>query len=188
MGEAPVLVLQLEVPLETVSHAAEVGRRKGATVILNAAPAADFSERLHTSVDVLIVNEFEAGALAQTLSGDAKHGFESCAGEWLEAGVKAVIVTQGSAETLLFTQGRTDRIAPPVVEAVDTTGAGDAFVGAFALAIACGLEFGQSIEVANAVAALSVLSAGTQVSLPEAARVAVFAPAAWQPLAARLSS
>lgn len=186
-GDAPVLVLQLEVPLETVMHAAGVGRRRGATVILNAAPAADFSQRLHTDVDVLIVNEFEAEALAQSFSGDARRGIESCAAEWLAAGVRAVIVTQGSAETVLFTEGRIDRIAPPVVEAVDTTGAGDAFVGAFALAVACGLELRQSIEIANAVAALSVLSVGTQVSLPDAAQVAAFASAAWDPLAARLT-
>ena len=186
-GDAPVLVLQLEVPLKTVMHAARVGRRHGAMVILNAAPAVDFSAPLHTEVDVLIVNEFEAEALAQSFSGAARRGIEACAVEWLAAGVKAVVVTQGSEETILLTEGRIARIAPPAVEAVDTTGAGDAFVGAFALAVACGLELEQSIAVANAVAALSVLSAGTQVSLPDAGRVAAFAPSAWEPLRARLS-
>lgn len=187
MREAPVLVLQLEVPIETVIHATEVGRRHGATVILNAAPAAEFSRRLHAGVDVLIVNEFEAEALAQSFSGDAQHGIGSSAAEWLAAGVKAVIVTQGSAETLLFRQGRIDRIAPPVVEAVDTTGAGDAFVGAFALGVACGLDLREAVAIANAAAALSVTSIGTQVAMPDAGRVAAFAAAAWGPLAAALS-
>jgi ribokinase len=182
LTEAPVLVLQMEVPLETVIHAAEVGKQGGATVILNAAPAAAFSERLHTNVDVLIVNEFEAEALALSYCGDAERSFESCARDWLEAGVKAVIVTQGSAETLVFAVDWADRLLPPEVEAVDTTGAGDAFVGAFALALARGLELRQSVEVANAAAALSVTSFGAQVSLPDAARVAAFAPSAWEPL------
>lgn len=182
VGERAVLVLQLEVPLDTVIHAAELGRRLGATVILNAAPALDFTERLHASIDVLIVNEFEAQALALSFSGDARRSFESCARDWLEAGMTAVIVTQGSAETLLFAVDRADRIAPPQVKAVDTTGAGDAFVGAFAVAIACGLELRQSVEVANAAAALSVTSFGAQAALPRAAAVAAFAPSAWEPL------
>jgi ribokinase len=188
LTEAPVLVLQLEVPLETVMRAAEVGRQHRATVILNAAPAAAFSERLHAKVDVLIVNEFEAQALALNYCGDAGRSLESCAREWLEAGVKAVIVTQGSAATLLFAADGADRLLPPEVEAVDTTGAGDAFVGAFALATACGLDLRQSVEVANAVAALSVTSVGAQQSLPGAASLAAFAPSAWQPLAAELST
>jgi ribokinase len=183
--EAPVLVLQLEVPLATVIHAAEVGKLHGATVILNAAPAAAFSERLHTNVDVLIVNEFEAQALALSYSGEAGRSFESCAREWIEAGVKAVIVTQGSAETLLFALDRADRLPPPEVEAVDTTGAGDAFVGAFAFAIACGLELLESVAIANAAAALSVTSPGAQLSMPRAESLAAFAPSAWLPLAPR---
>ena len=154
----------------------------------NAAPAADFSERLHANIDILIVNEFEAQGLAASFSHDASRSFEACAQEWLEAGLMAVIVTQGSAETLLFAVDRADRLIPPEVEAVDTTGAGDAFVGAFALAIACGVELRQSVEVANAAAALSVTSFGAQVSLPDAARVAAFAPSAWEPLAAKLSA
>ena len=188
LREAPILVLQLEVPLKTVMHAAETGRRHGATVILNAAPAADFSRRLHTSIDVLIVNEFEAQALALSYSGDARRSFESCAREWLTAGVKAAIVTQGSADTLVYHHDQVDRIAPPEVEAVDTTGAGDAFVGAFAVALACGLEVRQSVEIANAAAALSVTSIGAQLAMPDAGRVAAFAPASWEPLAATLSN
>jgi ribokinase len=186
--EAPVLVLQLEVPLETVIHAAEVGRQHGATVILNAAPAAAFSERLHANVEVLIVNEFEAQALALSYCGDAGRSLESCVREWLEAGVKAVIVTQGSAETLLFAADRADRLLPPAVEPVDTTGAGDAFVGGFALAVACGLELQESVAVANAAAALSVTSLGAQQSMPGAESLAAFAPSAWTPLVAGLSA
>jgi ribokinase len=188
LTQAPVLVLQLEVPLETVIHAAEVGREHGATVILNAAPAAAFSERLHANIDMLVVNEFEAQALALSYSGDAARSMESCAREWLEAGVKAVIVTQGSAETLLFAADRADRLLPPAAEPVDTTGAGDAFVGAFALAVACGLELQESVAVANAAAALSVTSLGAQQSMPGAESLAAFAPSAWTPLVARLSA
>jgi len=155
-----VLLMQLEVPLETVREAAAVAHAAGVTVMLNAAPARELPAELFTDLDVLIVNEHEACLLGGSDDLDT-------ASEVLAARVPHLIVTLGSAGSVLFENGtELARVRAPSVVAVDTTGAGDTFCGAFAAAVAEGIGFASAAEFATIAAALSVQAVGAVPSIP----------------------
>jgi ribokinase len=162
---AGILLLQLEVPLPTVIRAAEIARSKGVTVILNPAPAQKLPRRLLRLVDYLTPNETEL----QQLSGVKVRGHSTvvrAAHALLHQGVGHVIVTMGSAGSLLVEEDAAHLFPAFRVKAVDTTAAGDAFNGALAFALASGHPYGEAIPLANAVAALSVTKPGAQSSMP----------------------
>lgn len=150
---AGVLVMQLEIPLQTVAEAARAGRAGGTTVILNAAPVRDLPRELLDDIDILVVNEHEAAYLsgAEQVSGLAP----------------VVIVTLGSAGSVLYRRGF-DEVSIPAtkVVAVDATGAGDTFCGAFAARLAEGASLEDSLRFAGAAASLSVLTPGAVPSIP----------------------
>ena len=160
---ADILLMQLEIPLEVVEYAAELAQAGGVTLILNAAPAQPLSPALLARVDYLIVNEVEAGLLAGTPA-----AYPADAARALQAlGVQAVVVTLGAEGSLLMGRDGTSVSAPPfAVRAVDTTAAGDAFAGAFAVALAAGMAPEQALRWGNAAGALTVTRAGAQPSLP----------------------
>ena len=156
-----VLLAQLEVPLPSVLRALELGRDRKMTTILNAAPATAGLGSLLPLVDLLVVNEHElrvASGVDRMDAGVAK----------LLGLVPAVIVTLGSDGALVADRGGTDRIAAHAVEPVDTTGAGDAFCGVLAAAIAAGLDLRAAARRANAAGALATTKAGAQPSAPTA--------------------
>ena len=183
LRSATVMVTQLEANLEAEARAMEIAREAGVTVILNPAPMRpDFDAALLTHVDILIPNETEFAALMNGLPqtrGTAGEGFDerklgALADEELQAlcrllGVGTVIVTLGSRGCFVSRQeGHALIPAMRGIVAIDTTGAGDAFVGAFAAALA---EFGageieRAARFANAGAALSVTRAGTAPAMP----------------------
>lgn len=168
--EAAVVLLQLEIPLETVERAATLGQRHGATVILNPAPACELPEKLLANVDLLTPNESEA-ALLTGIEGRGE-AFAECAGRaLLERGVAAVIVTLGAGGALLVTPERQKLFPVPQVEVVDTTAAGDAFNGALSYALAAGADLDEAIELANATATYVVTRRGAQVSMPTRSEV-----------------
>ena len=160
-----VLLLQLESPLATVTAAAEIAHARGAVVVLNPAPARPLPPKLLALVDYLTPNETELGQL----SGLPVTGIPAAvraARALLARGVKNVVVTLGE-QGALFVDGTSSRRFPARrVNPVDTTGAGDAFNGALALAIADGRPVGDAIPFANAAAALSVTRRGAQSSMP----------------------
>ena len=160
-----VLLLQLEIPLATVTAAAEIAHARGAVVVLNPAPARPLPPKLLALVDYLTPNETELGQL----SGLPVTGIPAAvraARALLARGVKNVVVTLGE-QGALFVDGTSSRRFPARrVNPVDTTGAGDAFNGALALAIADGRPVGDAIPFANAAAALSVTRRGAQSSMP----------------------
>ncbi len=172
LADTGVLLLQLELPLALVTEAAATAHAAGAVVMLNAAPARTLPPELFRAIDVLIVNEHEACLVGG--SGDLAG---ACAK--LAALVPRVIVTLGSAGSILFEGGEEiARIAAPRVSAVDTTGAGDTFCGAFAAAIAEGQPFEAAARFATLAAALSVQSIGAVPSVPTRAQILAFrAPA-----------
>ena len=150
---ADVLVMQLEIPLQTVAEAARAGRAGGTTVILNAAPVRDLPRELLDDIDILVVNEHEAAYLsgAEAVSGLAP----------------VVIVTLGSAGSVLHQRGSDDVSIPATkVAAVDATGAGDTFCGAFAARLAEGASLEDSLRFAGTAASLSVLTPGAVPSIP----------------------
>jgi ribokinase len=163
--EAKALILQLEVPLETVFHAARLARAAGAKVILNVAPAQKLSPEQLGLIDVLIVNENEAALLTDLPTEQVSEHPEQAAKQLADA-VPTVIVTLGAAGALWCEGGKTGLVAGFAVEAVDTTAAGDAFVGAFAVAYGDGQDVASAVRFANAAGALAATKTGAQPSLP----------------------
>ncbi len=156
IAAAAVLVLQLEVPLATVIEAVETAAASSTTVLLNAAPIRDLPDTLLAGLDILVVNEHEAAHLRAS-----RPNVELC------TLVPVVVVTLGAEGALLQRRGEPDvRVAAPSVAAVDATGAGDTFCGAFATAIAEGQELERALRFAVVAASLSVEREGAVPSIP----------------------
>ena len=164
-SQVQVVLLQLEIPLISVVHAAELAHRSGAIVILNPAPARKLPRPLLKTVDFLTPNETEAERLTGIRVRDMKSA-ERAARELLRVGVKHVIVTLGKRGCLLATNALT-RVFPALrVKPLDTTAAGDAFNGALAHGLASGKDLCKVIPFANSVAAFAVTRMGAQSSMP----------------------
>lgn len=165
---AGAVVVQLEIPIAAVEAAARLGRKYGAAVILNPAPAQPLSDDLLSRVDYLIPNETEL----QLLSGQTE----------LDQGIRALL--KGPLSNLIVTLGekgarwasRSRQVYVPSfgVRAVDTVAAGDAFVGAFAATLAEGRTVEDALRRGNAAGALAVTRAGAQPSLPTRAELEAF--------------
>ena len=163
---AEVIVCQLEVPMDTVGYALKRGRELGKTVILNPAPASGpLPADWYACIDYLIPNESEASAVSG-VPVDSLDSAKVAATHLLKAGAGKVIVTLGS-QGALFADGQGfEHLLAPKVQAVDTTAAGDTFVGGFAAALASGQSEAEAIRFGQVAAALSVTRAGAQPSIP----------------------
>ena len=176
IGRARVLLCQLEVPIETSLRALTLARAAGVLTILNPAPAPEaLPDAMLRVSDLVCPNESEASAITGIRVTDAASA-EAAGRVLVGRGARAAIVTLGAAGCLYVSASETWRAPAPVVTAVDTTGAGDCFLGslAFFLARAAGLR--DAAIRAAAVAALSVQRPGTQTSYPYAADL----PAEWR--------
>jgi ribokinase len=166
IAAADVVLLQLEVPIEASLAAARIGRRSGATVLLNPAPARELPEALYSAVDVMTPNETEAHFLTG-IPATTNEGAERGAAVLRERGVKTVLVTLGRRGALLSTGNTGPMLVPSYeVEAVDTTAAGDAFCGALAVALAEGKPIAEAARMACAAGALACTVLGAGPSLP----------------------
>lgn len=173
---ADVIVCQLEVPLETVGYALKRGRELGKTVILNPAPASGpLPAQWYASIDYLIPNESEATALSG-VAVDSLDSAKLAAAQLIKAGAAKVIITLGAQGALFSDGNRFEHLAAPNVKAVDTTAAGDTFVGGFAAALAHGKSEAEAIRFGQVAAALSVTRAGAQPSIPTLHDVQGFVP------------
>ncbi len=173
---ADVIVCQLEVPLETVGYALKRGRELGKTVILNPAPASGpLPAQWYASIDYLIPNESEATALSG-VAVDSLDSAKLAAAQLIKAGAAKVIITLGAQGALFSDGNRVEHLAAPNVKAVDTTAAGDTFVGGFAAALAHGKSEAEAIRFGQVAAALSVTRAGAQPSIPTLHDVQGFVP------------
>jgi ribokinase len=165
LQDRDVLLLQLEIPLAAVTGAARAAKAMGARVILNAAPAAPLEAGLVSQLEVLVVNELEAEALLGRPAADPAQA-EEAARAAVAMGAQSAVVTLGAAGAILADGESIHRIKAQRVEAVDTTGAGDAFVGALAAALAAGAALIEAAELAGAAGAAAVTKPGAQASLP----------------------
>lgn len=164
---ADLVIMQLEIPLETVICAARIARASGAKVLLNPAPApaAALPEELLRMVDVLIPNRCEASVLAGVEVTDWETA-EQAARILRERGVGSVLITLGSRGSLCFDGTDCTHIAPFKVKTVDTTAAGDTFCGALCVALAEGHNLVQAARFASLVASIAVTRLGAQSSVP----------------------
>jgi ribokinase len=167
-NDAGVLVMQLEIPVDAVQEGMWVAKAKGIKIILNPAPVRDLPVDLLSSVDYLIPNQTELFML----SGEKE--VESGIEYLLKLGVETVIVTLGGDGVLMAKKGFRKRFQAFKVDAIDTVAAGDAFVGAFAVALLEGKQVEQAVILANAAAAISVTRHGAQPSLPTRTEVETF--------------
>lgn len=159
---AEIVVLSLEIPLETVEHAVAKAVEKGVKTLLNLSPAAELSAKTLQGLDVLLVNEHEAAFL---LGGEADFP------KLLDLGPKAAVVTLGAKGAAVVTADGVTEVSSPKVEAVDTTGAGDAFAGALATSLANGEGLADAARRAVKVAAITVTRQGAQPSYPTASEL-----------------
>ena len=170
---ADVVLLQLEIPLETVEFTARLASEAGVTVVLDPAPAAPLGDELLRNVTYLTPNESEATRLTGIEVTDEPTA-RAAAEKLIAAGVENVIVTMGTQGALVATGDRALLVPSHVVEAVDSTAAGDAFNGGLAFALAQGLALEDAVREAALVGALSVTRMGAQPSLPTANELSQF--------------
>lgn len=167
MAAAGVVICQLEIPVEVTAAALHVARAEGTVTILNPAPAHDdLPAELLADCDVLCPNQSEAGLLTGRSVETVDQAIDA-ARELLGRGPRAVVVTLGSDGCVVADQAGIDHIDGVSVEAVDSTGAGDAFVGALGYYLARGDKLREAAGWANRIAALSVRRPGTQTSYPD---------------------
>ncbi len=173
---AKILLLQFEIPMDSVLHAARRYKAKETTVILNPAPARQIPEELLTLIDILVPNESELSLLTNMPVTDMKSA-EFAAQEILKRGVKTVIVTMGSKGALLVTSTQITQVDTYKVDVVDTTAAGDAFIGGFAAKLLesdtllsdgqqQATELQKAVRYGCACGALATTKLGAQPSLP----------------------
>jgi ribokinase len=173
LPEARILLLQFEVPPETVSIAARLAREQSMRVIVNPAPARALEPDLLKYVDILVPNESELSLLTGRPVTDVGSA-EAAARELLAQGAGLVIVTRGENGVLAIAPDLRLSLPAFKVEVVDTTAAGDAFIGGLALALAKDKLLKEALVYAGACGALAVTKFGAQPSLPTWVEVDAF--------------
>lgn len=171
---ADLIVLQLELPIETVYRAIELSNKNGKTVILNPAPAQHIDPQYASMIDYIMPNEHEAGMLAGGMAVDTEEHICEAAGILLAQGYRNVIITLGEKGSYLKNADLDIRVPAFKVQAVDTTAAGDAFVGAFAYGLANDWDMKKTLQYASATSAIAVTKMGAQPSLPKKNEVDAF--------------
>ncbi len=163
--ESRILVVQMEVSPETVEKAVEVAAAEGTRVLLNLAPPFEVPKTVLEKLDPLVVNEHEAAFLLGSRV-EGVDGAVSAASELLDLGPLSVVVTLGAAGAVYAIEDYTGHVPAPDTEVVDTTGAGDAFVGALAAKLSKGNGLEDAVSYAVRAGAAAVTKDGAQGSLP----------------------
>jgi ribokinase len=171
--QSDVLVLQLESPLEVVAYAIDIAHTEEVKVFLNPAPARPLPEETLARLDYLIPNESETALLTGVEVADLDSAKEA-AERLREEGVGTVILTLGARGAFLVSAEESVHVPGYEVEVVDTTAAGDAFVGGLAVALAQGQNLAEAVRYANVAGALAVTRLGAQPSLPTRQEVEEF--------------
>lgn len=166
IASAGIMLLQLEVPVDTVAHAAALAKSHGVTVVLNPAPAPTqpLPPALLANVDILIPNRTEMEAIAGVPEGSDPQQTAAILAQ--QHGVDTVVVTLGSAGALLCDKGECLEIPSFKVTPVDTTAAGDTFCGALCVALAEGMDIKSAVTFGNLAASVTVTRPGAQQAIP----------------------
>jgi ribokinase len=170
---ADFILMQLEIPIETVEFVAEMAAAKNKKVILNPAPAQILSTRLLQNLHLITPNETEAELISGIKISD-RDSAEKAAKKIVEMGVNHVIITLGSKGAFVYGDGVCEMVAARPVKAIDTTAAGDIFNGALVVALAENRSLIEAVHFACKAAAISVTRTGAQSSAPYRNEVDVF--------------
>lgn len=173
IAHSAMLVMQMEIPVETIQTALNIAQDCDTPVLFNFAPARSREIAVSSQIHGLVVNEIEAAELTGQSVGDQKSALRA-AREFLERGPEFVIVTLGAKGVVWARAANQGHITARAVEAVDTTAAGDTFCGALAVALVEGRALPDAIKFASAAAALTVMKMGAQSSIPTRAAVDAF--------------
>lgn len=160
-----ILLMQLEIPLETVEYAARHASAGGVKVILNPAPVNTLRAELLSHIDIITPNRTEAEMISGITVTDIETA-KQAAKAICEKGVNSVVVTMGALGSVIYTEGAFTIVPAQVVEAVDTTAAGDVFNGTLAVALSEGKDLPEAVDFASRAAAISVTRLGAQQSIP----------------------
>lgn len=160
-----ILVCQLEIPMETVKYAFKKAKENGKITVLNPAPAAHLDEEIIRNSDYIIPNETELEIITG-IKTETMEGVIEAAKSLLSKGVKGLIVTLGSKGSLYVDEKNQIMTPAYKVKALDTTAAGDSFIGGFVKGIGENMAISEAIELGTKVAAISVTRIGAQTSLP----------------------
>lgn len=165
IGEAALLLLQLEVPLATVIHTVERALAAGCPILLNPAPAQPLPDALLPHIDYLVTNETEAALLTGTPVNDVEAAAHA-AGVLRRRGVRHALVTLGERGVVIADDTGVYHFAAPAVDAVDTTAAGDTFIGGLATGLYENLALEHAVRLGIEAAALCVTRRGAQAAIP----------------------
>lgn len=165
LNEAEIILMQLEIPLETIAAVVERAKIFQQKVILNPAPAHSLSDHLLNNLFLITPNEKEATLLSGVVINDEESA-STAANFFLTKGVQNVIITLGKKGAFFKNHQTSFIIKAPIVEAADTTAAGDTFNGAIAVALTEGMDWKEAIRFAVDAASFSVTKIGAQASVP----------------------
>lgn len=168
--EADFVVLQLEIPVESVLESAKIAKKYGKTVVLNPAPCKPVPEELYSYVDILIPNEHEAAALVG-FPCDTEESVKKAVKCLKEKGVGTVIITLGERGCMYKADAETVSVPAVKTVAVDTTSAGDSFIGGLVCRLALGESIISAVKYATRVSSITVSRKGAAVSIPYAEEI-----------------
>lgn len=169
LKQADCIVLQFEIPLPTVYHTIRFANQNGIKCILNPAPGQPVDMAQLSGLDYFVPNETEAEVISGLPIKDLEDA-KRCAAGFLKAGIRRVIITLGANGALLASGEGMEHVPAFQVQTVDSTGAGDAFIGSFAVFLGEGLDERQAVTKANLYAGLSTTGVGTQKSFSDRAK------------------
>lgn len=173
--DCSAVLLQNEIPMETTLAAIAMASEAGKRVYFNPAPAVKLPDEAYARIHCLILNETEAGFIAGTEIGEGEQAEMATARALVEAGAASVVLTLGSRGAIYADRsGEVLRVDAYAVQPVDTTAAGDTFIGAYASERENGATVEQSLRFASAAAALAVTKHGAQMSIPAKADTEAF--------------
>ncbi|MGZ4960439.1 MAG: ribokinase, partial [Methylomonas sp.] len=162
-----IVLAQFEVPDQVISQAFRKARDRGAMTILNPAPVRAIDSDIRQLTDLLVINEHELAELAGAdINAENDESVFNAAERLANDGYRAVIVTLGNNGVRLLHSGRKHRMAARPVRAVDTTGAGDTFIGGLSAGLMSGLDLIRAAEFGNVAASISVTRQGAASSIP----------------------
>jgi ribokinase len=173
ISSSALLITECGIPLESVEFALLSAKKAGVKTLLTPSPACTLNQAVYGAVDIIVPNETETGLLTG-VEMDGKGSLEKAAQNFHEKGVESVVITLGERGSFVSHRGKQEFIDAISVDTVDTTGAGDAYVGGLAKSLVNGADIFNASRFAAVVAALSVAREGTMRAMPTQEEVDAF--------------